>query len=230
MISRRDVLKRTFWVVTAGVVAPQLLTTVSGCASDVDADEGLTGTEADDLSAADCFINDLLKGVLPENAISTVSSRGRFHHYHFLSIPPEILAAPPEQGWSTLSSMMIETLGIDDYFFGPSNINRQFHCHRVSFTRSELRAIAAKTKTTITAYIRSNGAPSPNHTFTFNDTQTMDQKNAAIVAIARREGLRTKRLTCSAQNRRSVTVFRGDKAEETIKSAARLEGLIKGDS
>lgn len=223
MVSRRDVLKRSFWIVTAGVVAPQLL----ACASDIDVDEP-SGTE-EDLTADDCFINDLLRGALPEGATSTVSSKGRFHHYHFLSIPKAILEAPPAQGWSTLSSLMVETLGIDDYFFGATNIIRQFHCHRVSFTRAELTAIAAKKKTTITAFIRSGGQATPNHTFTFNDVQTMEQKNAAITAIARREGLRTKRLTCSAAQRRSVTVFRGE-GEETIKSAARLEGLIKGDS
>ncbi|MBX3234309.1 MAG: hypothetical protein KIT84_21585 [Labilithrix sp.] len=227
-IHRRDVLKRTFWLITAGVVAPHLLTT-TGCASESESDDEMPSS-TDDLSANDCFINDLLRGALPEDAVSAVSSRGRFHHYHFLSVPAEVLAKPPEQGWSTLSSMMIETLGIDDYFFRNAEVNRQFHCHRVSFTRAELRAIAAGAKTTITAYIRSNGQPSPNHTFTFNDTETMEQKSTAIIAVARRAGLRTQRSVCSAANRRSVTVFRGDRAEETIRSAARLERLIQGES
>jgi hypothetical protein len=123
---------------------------------------------------------------------------------------------------------MIESVGIDDFFFTQANINKQFHSHRVTLSNAELRAIASGRKTTVTCFIRSSsGQATPNHTFTFNDTESVQDKMQKIRAVAQARRLRTQRVECSTGC--AVTVFRGDRDLETIRTKARLEQLIKGD-
>jgi hypothetical protein len=123
---------------------------------------------------------------------------------------------------------MIESVGIDDFFFTQANINKQFHSHRVTLSNAELRAIASGRKTAVTCFIRSSsGQATPNHTFTFNDTESVQDKMQKIRAVAQARRLRTQRVECSTGC--AVTVFRGDRDLETIRTKARLEQLIKGD-
>jgi hypothetical protein len=225
-MNRREALRSSLWLLVAGV-APQLLT---ACAADSDGEAAIDDgeTTTDDFTRRTCIDNDVLGGVLPAGSRSGLSSTGQFHHHHLLSIPAAILAQPPAAGWSTLSSLMVESVGIDDFFFTQANINKQFHSHRVTLTRAELQAIAAGRRTTITAFIRSgSGQAVPNHTFTFNDTETIPQKMEKIRAVAQGRRFRMQRVECATG--RAVTVFRGDRDLETIRTRARLEQLIKGE-
>ncbi|MCJ8275255.1 MAG: hypothetical protein HRT44_00705 [Bdellovibrionales bacterium] len=129
------------------------------------------------------YLTPLLNGMLPENANSAVSGPGQFHHYHYLHIPQEILENPPEGGWSTLTSMMVDRLGIDDFFFRHPGILRpngtpfreerpkQYHCHQVYISQSQIQRIRDGQRVEVFAYIQSrpNQEPRRNHQFIFND-------------------------------------------------------------
>lgn len=150
-----------------------------------------------------------LQGVIPEGAVPTLSSTGSFHHFHFLHVPQQILAKIPRSGFRTLTSMMKEECGIDDFFFQRGEENKQFHCHQIDFTREQLISIADGKPTEIIAFIRSGGRPVRNHSFIFNDTITFEQKQQAAKETADFRGFKTERIFCDTRLHGMVTVFHG---------------------
>ncbi len=111
-----------------------------------------------------------LDGFLPENSNKSISGPGQFHHYHYLHVPESILNNPPEEGWTTISSMMVPSLGIGRFFFRERELVKQYHCHQVWISNSQLTRIAAGLETEVFAYIqgRQGGRPRQNHSFIFN--------------------------------------------------------------
>lgn len=179
--------------------------------------------------AADCELTDHLKGFIPDGHNATISTTGQFHHFHYLHVPGVILANPPANGWTTISSLMVPDLGIADYFFQSAQQRRQFHCHQVYFSNAQLTSIAAGTQTDVLAYIRSESGPQRNHTFRFNRGGT-DPKAAFILEhqriqqIAIREGLRRASTVCQTSTHRGVTVF-NSQGEKIVTTQAALQAL-----
>lgn len=179
--------------------------------------------------AVECPMTGHLLGEIPDGANAVISSTGRFHHFHYLHIPASVLAAPPAAGWTTITSMMVQELGIDDYFYLRTNVRRQFHCHKVSFTNAQLQAIAAGKQTEVVAYIEGDSGPQKNHTFLFNEKGTNPATAFAdrfrdIQALARRRGLRNKRSSCDTRTHGGVTVFSGD-STDVVTDLAELNRL-----
>lgn len=188
-MQRREFLKKSYLVFTATSV----LASLSGM---------------DSALAAECPINAHLDGEIPLGAAATISSTGQFHHYHYLHVPQMVLNAPPAAGWSTLTSMMVPDLGIDNYFFQKTQVYKQFHCHKVFFSQKQLEAIQKGQKTEVIAYIQgANGVAQKNHTFIFNDTISFEDKENAIQSIAQQNQLKTVGAKCQTQTHGGVRVF-----------------------
>ena len=174
--------------------------------------------------AAACEITDHLRGFIPDGALATISSTGQFHHFHYLHIPQQILNNIPEAGWKTISSMMIPELGIDDFFFDSDQAHKQFHCHEIVLSATELLAIKNGEKTRITAYIKGSNGPSPNHTFDFNDGPTFGEKRERIIQVAKEKGLRFAGTQCDTDEHEGVSVFNG-KGVRTVNDRKELDQL-----
>lgn len=224
-MKRRDVLKKTYYFLSASIVAPQFV-------------------QIEKLHAADCAymsdeeVNAHFEGLLPAGVVSALSDTGTFHHFHYLHIPKFVLETPPIDGFTTLSSMMVADLGIDDYFFAigspvPMNIDsrvrRQFHCHEVFISNAQLQSIQKGNKVEVVAFILSGGEPTKNHTFIFNDTVSLEEKEIATqnAAVSEDIPLDRKRLKCNVAKHGGVRVFSGS-GETVINNVQTLKDIIQG--
>ncbi len=181
--------------------------------------------------AADCALTEHLKGFIPTDANAALSTTGQFHHYHYLHIPQSILTQPPANGWTTISSMMSPQLGIDSFFFRRAEERKQFHCHQVFISHTQLTNIAAGKETEVVAFIRSGGEARRNHGFLFNRSGldpkvALEQERARIQKLAERNGLRTVGTKCDTRTHSGVTVFnsRGDRIVTNFAELERLKG------
>lgn len=177
---------------------------------------------------AQCEFTDHLLGQIPEGAQKAISSTGQFHHFHYLHVPQQILNNPPLTGWTTISSMMVEDLGIDNFFFRNREIRKQFHCHQVTFSYEQLVSIASGQRTEVYAFIGGRR----NHVFLFNggggvsQEQFFDQERTRIQRIARQNSLRNRRSVCDTVAHTGVTVFsfNSDRFVRTARELNTLKG------
>jgi hypothetical protein len=76
----------------------------------------------------------------------------RYEHFHILAIPISVLIAPPEQGYTTRTSVL-DQASLDEKAFndfiketGLDGASLRVHSHAVSFTKEDLERIASGEK------------------------------------------------------------------------------------
>jgi hypothetical protein len=206
-MKRRELIQKSYFFIAASVVAPQLLFLKKSFASTC-------------VYIEDDFIRDHMEGVIPEGVVSSLSTSGMFHHYHYLHIPQSIVENPPVGGFKTLSSMMIADLGIANNFFANNNeIIKQFHCHEVFISRDQIRLIQKGDRVVVQAYIFSGGASVANHQFVFNDSNSLIEKRNDVIEIAKADKLRMTRSACNPK-RHPIRVFHPDKNFSALSNEA----------
>jgi hypothetical protein len=173
----------------------------------------------------DCALTEHLKGFLPADANAAISTTGQFHHFHFVHIPKSILVNPPTGGWTTISSMMSPELGIDDFFFRAAQAHKQFHCHQIDISRTQLKDIAVGKEATVVAFI--NGQP--NHKFVFNvgggdPVVAFDKERQRIIDLAIAKNLKMTGTRCTTQTHSGVTVFSRN-SSRVVTNLTELENL-----
>lgn len=187
------------------------------------------GGMSEPLLAENCPLTAHLEGSIPTGAVPTLSSTGQFHHFHYLHVPDVILRQPPVDGWTTISSLMIPDLGIDDFFFQSAEVRKQFHCHQVFIGHDQLLSIGQGRETEVIAYIRTRRGPTRNHSFIFNEGGVashigFERRKQEARNVARNRRLRRQRLQCDVRDHRGVTVF-NSRSERTVIQIAELERL-----
>lgn len=137
------------------------------------------------LSGSTAFAQDALapsEGVpMDEFRNAALSLEPKFHHYHFLHVPQDVLENIPDNGFTTTTTTVRREMGVSRTLITQ---NRHTHYHVVIFTADELRAI--KAGRLVNKRITVEG--SPNHLFTFNDPKRPFQQHVAeVMAAAKRD-------------------------------------------
>lgn len=114
---------------------------------------------------------------------AALSLEPKFHHYHFLHVPQDVLENIPHNGFMTTTTTVRRELGVSRTLI---NQNRHTHYHVVHFTAAELQDI--KAGRLLNKRITVNG--SPNHLFTFNDPKKPFQQHVDEVLTAAKRDTR----------------------------------------